>query len=442
MSDINFSMSGDELLTHLTSNVLFMRPGQGAGVPCQELALSDEQMKDWQDAKFGLFIHWGLYAILGHGEWAYFRESIPEEEYVRLADEFKPTRSAQEITDEWIRIAQDAGMRYAVMVTRHHDGFALFNSPSSYKGFTSVNTASGEDYVKAYTNSCHQAGMITGLYYSPLDWRFPGYFHPHEMPENAQALKAQTYGQMEELMSQYGPIDLIWYDGGWLAHSGHDYDSAWLYEPIKLNQMVRSYNPNVIVNPRSGYEGNFKCDEGNHIVTGDIIPLPWEKCMSISEHAWGYIPDDGIWSFEFLIHQMVAAITRGGNFLLNVGPDRNGYFPEKAVARLQEIGAWMRVHGEAVYGTRAGIFDPVDNVFGSVHKDNCIYLHVLDPEAFNKLTLPVPRERILDCTLLDGEPVFFMINDDRLSIQIPFNEKYPVDTVIKITCDAPVTPLQ
>lgn len=143
------------------------------------------------------------------------------------------------------------------MVTRHHDGFAMWDSGHSWKDFTSAKCGPKADYVEAFADACHGAGIHTGLYYSPMDWRFPGYFDPKGQPGNAALMKEQAYRQIEELCTRFGKVEILWYDGGWLAHQGTDGDAAWFWEPVKLNKMVRSYNPKMMVTPRSGYRGIF-----------------------------------------------------------------------------------------------------------------------------------------------------------------------------------------
>src|SRR5699024_510193 len=153
--------------------------------------------------------------------------------------------------------------------------------------FTCVKCGSGEDYVKALTEKCHGEGLYTGLYYSPMDWRFPGYFDHKGQPESGQRMKEQAYKQLEGLRKKCGTADISWYDGSWLGHKGSDATAAGFWESIKLNKMVRSYNPKMMVTPRSGYKGDFECDEGPHEVKGRIVPIPWEKNMSLCT-AWGY----------------------------------------------------------------------------------------------------------------------------------------------------------
>lgn len=429
-------MSAAELKSMLKSNIHFKSLG---GLKCPELKLSEDDMKWWRDAKFGMFIHWGLYSVLGRGEWAKFNEKIPDKEYAKLADGFCPQNFS---ADVWAQTAKDAGMKYMVFTARHHDGFAMWDSPSSYGNFTSAMYGAKRDYVREYTDACRKAGLKVGLYYSPMDWRFPGYFYPHELLENALLMKKQAYGQIEELVSRYGKIDILWYDGSWLAHSGSDPDAAWLWDPVKLNKMVRKYNPKTVINPRSGWEGDFNCDEGSHEITGKIIPGPWEKNLCIcSGKSWGWIPEDPVMSFPDLIRMLVNVFIRGGNVLLNVGPDKNGVIPAEAVGRLKKTGAWMRQYGESVYGTSGGPFQPVDHVYGSTLKGNRIYLHILDFDAFQKQKLPPIGRKIVRASGLNGETVSFRQNAGEFSVRIDGRNDDTVDTVVLLETDGPVRPV-
>lgn len=429
-------LTGAELASQLKGQLNSNMKFNGiSGVDDDSLHLSEEDIKWWRDAKFGMFIHWGVYSILERGEWVYFNDNLDEEYYRRLAEnEFIPNQSAAEIMDIWTQAALDAGMKYAVMVTRHHDGYAMWDSKCSYKDFTSVKCGSGEDYVEAFVSACRSKGLYTGLYYSPMDWRFEGYFHPKKSPESALLMKEQGYNQIRELCSKYGKIDILWYDGAWLAHQGTDADAAWFWEPIKLNQMVRSYNPKTMVTPRSGYKGDFECDEGPHEIKGKIVPIPWEKNMSLTEH-WAYASNDRSWSFEYIIRMLVNAAGRDGNLLLNIAPDRNGNIPEKSLCTLKMIGEWLKIYGESIYETRAGLFECVDDVYVSTQKDNNLYIHILDCKKFDEYTLPSIDRKIVSAEILNGENLDFM--QDENGIKISLSEfafrNNAVDTIVKLT---------
>ena len=424
-------MTGAELNSMLKSSINFKSLG---GMRCEELNLTEEDMQWWRDAKIGMFVHWGLYSILGRGEWVRHNEQIQWEEYTALADQFCPEAFDMH---EWTDLAKEFGAKYMVMVTRHHDGFALWNSPGSYQNFTSWNTASHRDFVKEYTDCAREAGLRVGLYYSPMDWRFPGYFDPkgEEDPanaDNALLMKKQCYDQVRELVSNYGKIDILWYDGGWLAHKGSDTSSSWFWEPVKLNKMARGYNPKMIMNPRSGWEGNFYCDEGSHEITGKIIPVPWEKNMCVcSGCSWGWMADDPVSDFDWLIHMLVDVVTRDGNLLLNVGPDKNGHIRPDVAERMRQIGAWLRENGDTIYKTRGGPIEPVDHVYGTTYRENEIFLHILDTEAFRNEVLPSIPYEITSCTY-KGEALCFTQDEAQIQIQLPENLEKEADTIIRI----------
>lgn len=425
-------MTGAELASMLKSSINFKSLG---GLRCPELNLSAEDMQWWRDAKIGMFVHWGLYSILGRGEWVRHNEQIPWDEYKALANEFNPKDFDMH---EWTDCAKAFGANYMVMVTRHHDGFSLWDSPGSYEGFTSYNTASHRDFVKEYTECAREAGLRVGVYYSPMDWRFPGYFDPkgEKDPKNAESalrMKKQCYDQVEELCSKYGPIDILWYDGSWLNHSGSDTTSSWLWEPVELNKMARKYNPKMIMNPRSGWEGNFYCDEGSHEISGKIIPVPWEKNMCVcSGTSWGWMANDPVSDFDWLIKMMVDVVCRDGNWLVNVGPDKDGHIPPQVIARMKEIGDWLRENGESIYKTRGGPFEPVDNVYGSTYHENKVYIHILDTERFAKEVLPNIPYTIQSCTY-KGTEVAFTQEDAGIKITLPKNLEKEADTILVLT---------
>jgi alpha-L-fucosidase len=419
-------MKGAELASMLKSKMQLTKTNS---VEAPWLNLSEEDMEWWRDAKLGFFFHWGLYSLLGRGEWAMFNEKISVEEYAKLADQFQP---AQFNAAEWAELAKDAGMQYAVMVTRHHDGFAMWDSPGSYGQFHSGNSAAKRDFVKDYTDAFREAGLLTGLYYSPMDWRFPGYFQPKELADNAALLKRQGYEQVEELMTRYGQIDILWYDGGWLAHSGTDADAAWFWEPIQLNEMVRSHQPKCVINPRSGWVGDFQCDEGTHEISGEIIPFDWEKCFSIAPF-WSYAAEERVLPIEQTIRLMVDCFIRGGNVLLNVAPSPEGTIPASQQEQLKQIGQFMKKNGEAIYGTRPGPLQPVDRVYGMTNKDHHYYLHILDAETFEGMQLPPLPGTIVQCELLDGTPVPFEQSELSVIISVPREKIDLHDTVIRFT---------
>lgn len=393
-----------------------------------DLLLPDRKMAWWRDAKFGVFVHWGLYAIPGRGEWYMFNEKVAPEDYAKLAQQFNPRHYDP---DSWARLAKTGGARYMVMTARHHDGFALWDSPASYDHYDSMHAAAHRDLIAPYVKAVRRQGLRVGLYYSPLDWRFPAYFHPKEMPENAALFKQQTYAQVEELMRNYGHIDILWWDGGWLAHTGTDADAAWFWEPDKLNRMVRKYQPDIVINPRSGWQGDFDTSEGPSPITGPIRARPWEKAFSINNGAWGYTPEDSVMTTDQLVRLLVDAIVRNGNVIANLGPDRDGLIPPKQAETLKGVGLWLKRHGRAVYGTRSGPFQPVDGVYGATMTGKSVFVHIVSwPQ--DELTLPPLPGQVVDVRNLSGETVKWSVTTDGLALSVPLASRGPAVTVIEL----------
>ena len=410
----------------------------------KSLKLGEKDMQWWKDAKFGMFIHWGVYAVPATGAWSMQWGKIPAEKYAKFADEFNPKDYDPA---KWVKIAQDAGMKYMVLTARHHDGYALWDSPSSYGDFTSMKTAAKRDLVKAYMDACHKAKMRVGLYYSPMDWRFPGYFKPKELPESAQLMKKQCWGQAEELVKNYGKIDVIWWDGIWLNHTGTAADAAWLWEPIKLTQLVRKYQPKAVINPRLGWEGDFQTDEGNDdIVTGPIREYPWEKCLNLNNITWGYNTMQRVMSKEETLTWLINVVDRGGNMLLNVGPDRNGVIPPAHAERLREVGQWLEKYGKSIYGTQAGPFQPVDKYYSSSHRGKTVYVHVLSWNDKETLELPGLEEKVTGCKLMGetgstGGTLACVQSEKKIEVTVPAARRQAPVTVIELTLDREPTKL-
>jgi len=397
-----------------------------------ELRLSDTDMAWWRDAKLGVFVHWGLYAIPAKGEWHMFNDHVPPAEYRKLLQQFNPRHFD---ADKWALAARSAGARYMVMTARHHDGFSLFDSPGSYEHYDSMHSPAHKDFIRAYTDALRRHGLRVGIYYSPLDWRFPAYFDVKGLPENAAAFRKQTYDQVAELTSRYGKIDILWYDGGWLAHQGTDADAAWFWHPEVLNGIVRKNQPKVVINPRSGWQGDFNVEEGAAPISGPIRDKPWEKTFSLTAHgAWGYTPDQRLIELDDLKRLFVDAVVRNGNLLVNVGPDADGVIPAGQVRLLAAFGSWTGRYGESLFNTRPGPFQPVDGVYGSTRRDRTIYLHVLKwPESV--LHLPPLREKIVRARALTGEHVGFAQSAAGIEVRVDRRHADAVDTIIRLDLD-------
>ncbi len=393
-----------------------------------DLLLPPAKMAWWQDAKFGVFCHWGLYALPAKGEWHMFNDHVSPEEYAKLAQQFKPRHYDP---DTWAQVARDAGARYFVMTARHHDGFALWNSPGSYGHYDAMHSAAHRDFIAPYVRAMRKAGLKVGLYYSPLDWRFPAYFHPKELPDNARSLKRQTWRQTEELMRNYGQIDILWWDGGWLAHKNHDADAVWFWESDKLNRMVLQYQPNIVINPRSGWQGDFDIQEGVQPITGPIRARPWEKAFSLTQPIWGYAPDHTMLSADDVIGLLVNAVVRNGNAIVNVGPDADGVIPPREVEVLRDVGRWLKQNGQAIYDTRPGPLQPVDGVYGTTHAGSRIYVFVLSwPQ--DGLFLPLTGVDTAQSSSLSGGAVQVAQEGAGLRISVAGEARAAPITVIEL----------
>ena len=296
----------------------------------------DSRITWWQEARFGMFIHWGVYSIPARGEWLLYQEHVPFSEYSILADQFNPRKYNPK---EWVAMAIAAGMKYIVLTTRHHDGFCLFDSKVS--DFTSTKTASKRDLVKEFANACHEAGMKMGFYYSLQDWHFPDVL-PQGSPVKESTMKLlsdQAYNQVNELLTNYGKVDILWFDG--LTANGPE---GW--HSKELLEMARKLQPDILINDRSGLPGDFGTPE-NTIARQD---RPWESCFCMNR-TWGYAKYDLNYKPVAEILRLLASCSsQGGNFLLNVSPDGEGTIPSEQQEMLQKIGKWMGKNGKAIYG--------------------------------------------------------------------------------------------
>ena len=300
----------------------------------------------FKNARFGIYVHFGLYSLLGRGEWTMYSERINPEEYAKLANDFLPEPGCAE---EWVATAKAAGANYMVLTTRHHEGFCLFDSKVS--DFTSVKLGPKRDIVREYVDAARKAGLHVGFYYSLLDWRFPGYFEPEKYPESKDALVKQVHEQVRELMTNYGKIEILEYDGGWDARLQKN-RAGWseFWHAKELNAMVRELQPGIIINDRSGEDEDIETPE--QVVRAGKLQALTESCMCIGDSCgWGYIRFNPNWkTSEQLLQHLIQASQLGGNYLLNIGPDPKGHIRNEELERLQALGRWLSIHGEAVYG--------------------------------------------------------------------------------------------
>lgn len=408
-----------------------------------------ERLKWWREARFGMFIHFGLYAIPAKGEWVQWNEQIPCDEYAKLADQFKPDFQP----DQWAAIAKAAGMKYTVLTARHHDGFALFDDGTNT--FTTVKSAAHRDFVAEYVKAVRKAGLKVGLYYSPLDWRFPGFFFPDLQRQNAEAMREQYHRQMKELLSNYGQLDVLWFDGGernWLNFNADwkpvnetpkwksrewkgRYEGGFSWQPEKVHKMIRQQQPQVIINGRADMPEDFHSREGDWALGDFDSEHPWELCTTLAG-AWGYDANAHPKPLKDCVQLLAKVAGRDGNLLLNVGPRPDGQIDPPQVQRLREVGEWLGKYGESIYGTRGGPFLPGD--FGaSTCRGNTVYVHVLKwPD--NRLLLPPLPAKILRASVLTGGEASFVQDDRKIELSVSSASRNEMDTIVVLELDQSV----
>lgn len=434
-----------------------VRVGHTAAPPADEkesAAERDARMKWWRDARFGMFIHWGVYAVPAGewqgrevktaGEWIMNGADIPVAEYEPLARKFNPVKYDPA---EWVRIAKDAGMKYIVITSKHHDGFSLFDTKATDWDIVDA-TPYGKDLLKPLADECRKQGLKFCTYYSIMDWHHaaqdhgPKDYNPTTMkPGRKQEYIGFMKLQLAELLATSDP-DLLWFDGEW--------PDWWTEEDGRdLYSYLRKLKPELVINNRIGkgrkgmeglskgdreYIGDFGTPEQQIPATG-IPGVDWESCMTMNG-TWGFHKFDNNWkSPETLIRNLVDIASKGGNYLLNVGPTAEGEIPPASVERLAAIGAWMKVNGASIYGTSASpIAAPA---WGRVTTkrgndgSTTLYLHVFDWPADGKLTVPGIQNKVRGAKLLaTGEPVTASREGDGVVLQVPAKAVDAVDTVI------------
>jgi alpha-L-fucosidase len=429
-------------------------------------AAKNNRMQWWHEARFGMFIHWGVYSqwagvyhghnqARGGAEWIMNRSKIPVAEYQQKAKEFNPTKYNP---DAWVKMAKDAGMKYIVITAKHHDGFALFNSKASKWDITDA-TAYGKDLLKPLAEACKKYGIKLGFYYSQAqDWNNPGgAVARKEMREgwpNPDSAKIDAYTkahkghwdpaqetktfdqyiddvavpQVRELLTNYGDIAVLWWD----TPTNMTDEAA-----LKLQALLK-LQPNIITNDRlkrPNFPGDTKTPEQKIPSQSELDGKNWETCMTMNG-SWGYKSWDNKWkSTETLIRNLVDIASKGGNYLLNVGPKEDGTFPQESIDRLKQIGDWMKVNGEAIYATKASPLAPLP--WGRVtRKENegttTLYFSVFDWPKDGKIVVPGLKNEIISARLLAGGDLKVKSEDGGIVIKGPDAAPDAIATVIKV----------
>lgn len=405
--------------------------GAGAAAAAADLTVSAEgaadriqRMKWWHEAKFGMFIHWGLYSIPGRHEWVMEMEGIPVAEYEQLARSFKPKPNAAR---DWARLARRAGMKYMVMTTKHHEGFCLFDTKTT--DYCAPRQAAGRDLVREYVDAVRAEGLRVGLYFSLMDWHHPDGARCQNDEAARRRFVDYTHAQIRELMTNYGKIDILWYDVPWpLDVRG--------WESVRMNEMVFGLQPDIIVNNRNDPQkqmGDFSTPEQR--IEAAAEGKAWEACMTMND-SWGYHAADDAWkSPKQVIRNLITCAHDGGNYLINIGPKGDGSIPEESVQILSTVGAWMDKNGQALYG--ADRCQPTRCRFASFsRRGNTLYMHVHFWPG-ETIALAGLMNRVRSAKLLaTGENVKFEQDDYRVRFTgLPMKAPDAPVTTLAIECD-------
>ncbi len=379
-------------------------------------------IKTWQDARFGMFIHWGPVSLKGT-EIGWSRGTqVPIEEYDNLYKQFNPTKFN---ADEWVAVAKAGGMKYMVLTAKHHDGFCLWDTKQT--DYNIMNTPFKRDVVRELADACKKGGIGFGIYYSTCDWHHPDFpltspggktkRETHNLDRYTDYLKAQT----KELLNNYGPLFTLWYD------VPQQFDAT---RGAGVINMARGIQPDIVINNRTGHKGDYDTPEQR--IGGFRIDRPWETCMTICQQ-WAWKPNDRMKSLKECIQALVRTNGGDGNLLFNVGPQPDGLIEARQVERLKEMGAWLSENGVAVYGTRGGPWKPSSHMVNT-RKGDKIYLHFLRKVdgPVTVTALPVP---IRSAKLLNGNAINTSTADGALSLQIPDTAWDEIDTIIELTID-------
>jgi len=359
----------------------------------------NKRIEWFKNDRFGMFIHWGLYSIPARGEWIRSTEKMSIEDYEQYFEEFNPESYEPKV---WAKLAKEAGMKYAVLTAKHHDGFCLFDSKlTDYK---STNTKCGRDFVREYLEAFREEGIKVGLYFSLIDWHHPDYPHYNDMHHPMRTNKdyegkvhnfdnylEYMHGQIKELCTEYGKLDMMWFDFSYGDMKGEKWQAT------KLMEMVRTYQPDIIVDNRLEVSGegfgsiatkNPTPYSGDYVSPEQIIPpnglfdeegneLAWEACITMNDN-WGYTAlDKNFKPAATIIKKLVECVSKNGNMLLNVGPDANGRIPKESVEILKEIGNWMKYNKKSIYGCKASSLPKPEN--GRITQNGKkLYYHIME----------------------------------------------------------------
>lgn len=402
-----------------------------------------EKWRWFGEARYGLFIHWGPAAAYGRGEQVLFREHLDQRAYGQRACAWNPQGFDAK---QWADAAVRGGFKYAVLTTRHHDGFCLWDTKTT--DYSTAAQTPKRDFVRAYVEAFGEAGLRVGLYYSLADWRVPAYWcGPEQDPDGFEQFRQYVHDQVEELLTHYGQIDLMFFDGAW-PHGAQRWQSEALIDKM------RAWQPNILINNRldcqTPYSVHGSASEeapGHSVKLGDygtpeheIIADPdriWESCQVSTWRLWGYAKGERWRPAEVMLDMLVDCAAKGGNLIMNVGPDADGRFPGEFIERAEQIGDWLKVHGEAIYASEGGDVCEFITFGYQTRKGNNLYLVIRFWHDGGELTLAGLATKVRHVQLLTtGDELAFEQTDDHLIIRgLPAKPPTDLFPVIKVECD-------
>ena len=355
-------------------------------------ASRDRRLAWWKEARFGMFIHWGAHTVIARDIWNMEHEAIPVDEYKQVGKLFKPPVG---VARQWAKLARQSGQKYMVLTSKNHDGYCLFDTKTT--DFCSTKQACGRDLVAEYVDAARAEGMRVGLYFSMMDWIHPDWIRCTVDEAARKRLVEYIHTQVREICSNYGKLDVLWWDGAWPLNAKN-------WETEKLHKMIFALQPDIVINDRGAMKGDFSTPE-QKIEAADQ-GRAWETCMTING-AWGYTRADENWKTPgAVLGNLISCARGGGNYLLNIGPRADGSVPEGSVTVLNEVGKWMAKYGNTIYGSEnCKVFR--SNYTNFTRKGNTLFLHVYRWPG-DTITLARLKSRVKSARwYLTGEPVEF-----------------------------------
>ena len=384
----------------------------------------DARMQWWREARFGLFIHWGPISLKGT-EIGWSRDpgpnarrggKFPAAVYDALYKDFNPVRFNAK---EWVAVAKAAGMKYLVFTTKHHDGFCEFDSKLTDYKITSPQSPFRRDVVKELADACHDAGIRLGFYYSQ-----PDSHHPDYRTANHARYVEYLHGQVRELLTHYGRVDIIWFDG--LGGSAKDWDAP------ALLALIRKLQPGILINNRCGLPGDF--DTPEQTIGRYQVHRPWESCITICRQ-WAWKPADTMKSLQQCLQTLILCAGGDGNLLFNVGPMPTGEIEPRQVERLKEMGQWLAHYGQSIYATRGGPIRP--GPWGcTTYKGDTIYVHVLKWPG-EALVLPAINRKVVSAIALTGGKAEVKQDEEGVEVRVAPADRQEIDTIVALKLDGP-----